>query len=379
MIIQSKRVWVLNTWISCQIEIEDKKIKNITAYNEKSVDIDYGDNRIVPGFIDVHTHGAYGFDTNDADEDGLRNWMKNIVKEGVTGICPTTITQSEEVLTKAVKNVAKVVEDGYDGAEILGIHFEGPYLDQSYKGAQPEQFCIDADLEQFKRYEKASNYLIKIITVACEHDKDFKLTEYCTSKGIVVSQGHSSATFDEAVMAIAHGAKSMTHVYNGMSAYNHRNLGLVGAAFRFKDIYGEIICDGHHSTPEAIHNFFEVKGSDYAVMITDSLMVKGLPIGTKTMFGGNLIELVEDGTAHLVDAGNLAGSTLKVNEGLKLLVEKAMVPWQSAINACTLNPARMLGIDKHKGSIQTGKDADLVVLKEDYSVLQTFTKGKMNL
>lgn len=379
MIIQSKRVWVLNTWISCQIEIEDKKIKNITAYNEKSVDIDYGDNRIVPGFIDVHTHGAYGFDTNDADEDGLRNWMKNIVKEGVTGICPTTITQSEEVLTKAVKNVAKVVEDGYDGAEILGIHFEGPYLDQSYKGAQPEQFCIDADLEQFKRYEKASNHLIKIITVACEHDKDFKLTEYCTSKGIVVSQGHSSATFDEAVMAIAHGAKSMTHVYNGMSAYNHRNLGLVGAAFRFKDIYGEIICDGHHSTPEAIHNFFEVKGSDYAVMITDSLMVKGLPIGTKTMFGGNLIELVEDGTAHLVDAGNLAGSTLKVNEGLKLLVEKAMVPWQSAINACTLNPARMLGIDKHKGSIQTGKDADLVVLKEDYSVLQTFTKGKMNL
>lgn len=379
MIIQSKRVWILNTWISCQIEIEDKKIKNITAYNEKCVDIDYGDNRIVPGFIDVHTHGAYGFDTNDANEDGLRNWMKNIVKEGVTGICPTTITQSEEVLTKAVKNVAKVVEDGYEGAEILGIHFEGPYLDQSYKGAQPEQYCIDADLEQFKRYEKASNHLIKIITVACEHDKDFKLTEYCTSKGIVVSQGHSSATFDEAVMAIAHGAKSMTHVYNGMSAYNHRNLGLVGAAFRFKDVYGEIICDGHHSTPEAIHNFFEVKGSDYAVMITDSLMVKGLPIGTKTMFGGNLIELVEDGTAHLVDAGNLAGSTLKVNEGLKLLVEKAMVPWQSAINACTLNPARMLGIDKRKGSIQAGKDADLAVLKEDYSVLQTFTKGKMNL
>lgn len=379
MIIQSKRVWILNAWISCQIEIEDKKIKNITAYNEKSVDIDYGDNRIVPGFIDVHTHGAYGFDTNDANEDGLRNWMKNIVKEGVTGICPTTITQSEEVLTKAVKNVAKVVEDGYEGAEILGIHFEGPYLDQSYKGAQPEQYCIDADLEQFKRYEKASNHLIKIITVACEHDKDFKLTEYCTSKGIVVSQGHSSATFDEAVMAIAHGAKSMTHVYNGMSAYNHRNLGLVGAAFRFKDVYGEIICDGHHSTPEAIHNFFEVKGSDHAVMITDSLMVKGLPIGTRTMFGGNLIELVEDGTAHLVDAGNLAGSTLKVNEGLKLLVEKAMVPWQSAINACTLNPARMLGIAKHKGSIQTGKDADLVVLKEDYSVLQTFTKGKMNL
>ena len=138
MIIQSKRIWVVNTWLAAQVEVEEGKIVNIYPYGEKDVDEDYGDKRIVPGFIDVHTHGAYGFDTNDANEEGLRNWMKNIVKEGVTGILPTTITQSEEVLTNAVKNVAKVVEEGYEGAEILGIHFEGPYLDQVYKGAQPE-------------------------------------------------------------------------------------------------------------------------------------------------------------------------------------------------------------------------------------------------
>ena len=138
MIIQSKKVWVLGNWLEAQIEIEEGKIKAILPYDAKKADKDYGEKRIVPGFIDIHTHGAYGFDTNDAEEEGLRNWMKNIPQEGVTGILPTTITQSEEVLTKAVANVAKVVEEGYEGAEILGIHFEGPYLDMKYKGAQPE-------------------------------------------------------------------------------------------------------------------------------------------------------------------------------------------------------------------------------------------------
>ncbi len=376
MIIQSKRVWVVNTWLSCQIEVDEGKILNIYPYGTKDVDEDYGDKRIVPGFIDVHTHGAYGFDTNDANEEGLRNWMKNIVKEGVTGILPTTITQSEEVLTKAVKNVAKVVEEGYEGAEILGIHFEGPYLDQVYKGAQPEQYCVKADVEQFKRYLKASNNLIKIVTLACEHDEDYKLTKFLRAHGIVASQGHSGATFEEARMAIANGANSMTHVYNGMTKFHHRDPGLVGAAFRYRNVYGEIICDGNHSTYEALNDYFTAKGPNYCIMITDSLMVKGLPVGTKVLFGGNEIELYPDGSAHLTETKGLAGSTLHVNKGLQILVEKAMVDWQSAINACTINPATLIGVQDRKGSIQTGKDADLVVLNDDYSVEMTYTKGK---
>lgn len=376
MIIQSKKVWVVNTWLSCQIEVEDGKIKNIYPYGAKDADEDYGDKRIVPGFIDVHTHGAYGFDTNDANEEGLRNWMKNIVKEGVTGILPTTITQSEEVLTKAVKNVAKVVEDGYEGAEILGIHFEGPYLDQVYKGAQPEQYCVKADVAQFERYLKASNNLIKIVTLACEHDEDYKLTKYLRAHGIVASQGHSGATFEQARMAIANGANSMTHVYNGMTKFHHRDPGLVGAAFRYRNVYGEIICDGNHSTYEALNDYFKAKGPDYCVMITDSLMVKGLPVGTKVLFGGNEIELYPDGSAHLTETKGLAGSTLNVNKGLEILVEKAMVDFQSAINACTINPATLIGVQDRKGSIQTCKDADLVVLNDDYSVEMTYTKGK---
>ena len=375
MIIQSKRVWVVDTWMPCQIETEGEKIKAILPYGTKTPDEDYGNERVVPGFLDIHTHGAYGWDTNDATEDGLRNWMKNIVKEGVTGILPTTITQSEEVLTNAVKNVAKVVRDGYEGAEILGIHFEGPYLDQVYKGAQPEQYCVPADVEQFKRYWEVSDHLIRVITMATEHDKDYALTHFCVDHGVRVSQGHSSATYQQALMGVANGAMGMTHVYNGMTKFHHRDPGLVGAALRFNDVYGELICDGNHSTYEAIYDFYQAKGPHHAIMITDSLMVKSLPVGTRVPFGGQMITLMPDGSAHL-DAGSLAGSTLNVNRGLEILVEKAGVPWLSAINSCTINPASYLGFEDRKGSIQAGKDADLVVLADNYDVIMTYTRGK---
>ena len=376
MILQSKRVWVLNEWMDAQVEISDGKIAAVHPYGTYAADRDYGDRRIVPGFIDVHTHGAYGFDTNDADPEGLRRWAKSIVSEGITGFLPTTITQSEEVLTKALKHVANVVREGYEGARILGIHFEGPYLDQKFKGAQPEQYCVSPDLEQFKRYLEASEGLIRIVTMACEHDEGYRLTRFLCEKGIVPSLGHSSATFDQAVMAFANGARSVTHVYNGMAPYHHREPGIVGASFRFRNVFGEIICDGNHSTWAALNTFFTNKGPDYGVMITDSLQVKGLPAGTRTLFGGNLIELYEDGSAHLVGAGNLAGSTLKVNQGLRNLVEMAGLPWQTAINSCTINPARLIGVEASKGSITAGKDADIVVLGDDYSVEDVYVCGQ---
>ena len=379
MIIQSKRVWVLGRFIEAQIEIVDGKIINILAYGSKEVDQDYGDKSIVPGFIDVHTHGAYGWDTNDATPEGLRTWMKNIPEEGVTSICPTTITQTEEVLTAAVANVAKVVEEGYEGAEIVGIHFEGPYLDMIYKGAQPEQCIVASDVEQFKRYQKAANGLIKIITMATEHDEDFALTEYCAQTGVRVSIGHSAATLEEAALAIAHGATGMTHIFNGMSPFHHRNTGLINAALRFKDTFGEVIADGNHSTYDNLNILFSSKGRDYTIMVTDALMVKGLPTGTKVLFGGNEIELYADGSAHLTSTKGLAGSTLRVNDGLRILVEKAGVPFDAALNSCTINPARYIGIDDRKGKLVTGYDADIVVLNDDYTVEQTYCKGVASL
>lgn len=375
MIIQSKKVWIADQFTPAQLELEDGIIKEIYPYNEKEVTKDYGDLRILPGFIDIHCHGAYGFDTNDANPEGLRKWAKGIVDEGVTSFLATTLTQSEEVLTNAVSNVAKVVEEGYEGAEILGIHFEGPYLNKAHKGAQPEEYCVKPDVEQFKKYQKAAHGLIKYITMAVENDEDFTLTKYCSQNNVVVSIGHSNATYEQAVQAYGHGARSMTHVYNAMTPFTHRANGLVGGALRIRNMYGEIICDGNHSTLAALNNFFTSKGPDYSIMITDSLMCKGFPVGTKFDFGGQEVIIYPDGSAHLVEAGNLAGSTLNVNKGLKILIEDALVPVNYAINACTSNPARCLHVDDRKGIIGVGYDADLVVLDRDYEVVQTYCKG----
>ena len=375
MIIQSKKVWIADQFTPAQLELEDGITKEIYPYNEKEVTKDYGDLRILPGFIDIHCHGAYGFDTNDANPEGLRKWAKGIVDEGVTSFLATTLTQSEEVLTNAVSNVAKVVEEGYEGAEILGIHFEGPYLNKAHKGAQPEEYCIKPNIEQFKRYQKAAHGLIKYITMAVENDEDYALTKYCSQNNVVVSIGHSNATYEQAVQAYAHGARSMTHVYNAMTPFTHRANGLVGGALRIRNMYGEIICDGNHSTLAALNNFFTSKGPDYSIMITDSLMCKGFPVGTKFDFGGQEVVIYPDGSAHLVEAGNLAGSTLNVNKGLKILIEDALVPVNYAINACTSNPARCLHVDDRKGTIGVGYDADLVVLDRDYEVVQTYCKG----
>lgn len=379
MLIQSKKIWIADQFVPAMLKIADGKIADILPYGSRTADADYGSLRIVPGFLDIHCHGAYGFDTNDANEKGLRNWTKNVVDEGVTALLATTITQSEEVLTRAVANVAKVMDEGYEGAEILGIHFEGPYLDMVYKGAQPEQHIVKPTIEQFERYQAAAKGHIRYITMATETDEDFALTHYLTSHGVVVSIGHSAATYEQAVMAYAHGARSMTHVYNGMTPFNHRANGLVGAAYRIRTMYGEIICDGNHSTTAALNNYFMSKGPDYSIMISDALMAKGSPAGSRYIFGGNEIEIYPDGSAHLTATGGLAGSTLRLNDGLRILVEEAMVPFNYAINSCTINPARCLGVDDRKGLIGVGMDANLVVLEADYKVHQTYCMGKAQL
>lgn len=379
MIIQSERVWVAGQFAPLQLEIESGIIRAALPYGEAETDEDYGANRIVPGFIDVHTHGSYGYDTNDGNPEGLRNWIKRVAEEGVTAILPTTVTQMPDVLTAALKNVAEVAEEGYEGAEILGVHFEGPYLDMDYKGAQPPEAITVPSVEQFQEYQKAARGMIRYITLATEHDKGLALTRYCKKTGVVVSMGHSSATYEEALLAIANGASSMTHVYNGMTPFNHRAPGLVGAALRIRDIYGEIICDGCHSHQAALNNYFTAKGRDFALMVTDSLRVKSCEAGGNYDLGGHAIEVGADGLARLKESGTIAGSTLKMNRGLKILVEQVMVPFDSALNSCTINPARCLRVDDRKGALCVGHDADIVVLDDGYEVLQTYCRGNKML
>ena len=375
MIIQSKNVYVSGVFTPAQIEVEDGKIVKINSYGAKEVDADYGENRIIPGMIDVHCHGGLGFDTNDANEEGLVKWAKGLLNEGITGFCPTTVTQSVEILTNAVANVANVVKKGYEGAEILGIHFEGPYLNMKNKGAQPPEYIVTPTVEQFKKYQEAANGLIKIITMACENDPDFELTRYCAANGVNVSIGHSGSTYDEAVLAVANGANGMTHAFNGMNPLHHREPYLTGAAMRLKDTYAEIICDGNHVVWPAIYSLITSKGRDYCIMIDDALCAKGCAPGYYEL-GGNAIEIRENGSAYLQGTNTLAGGTLKFNKGLQNLIEKVMIPIDWAINMVTINPARYLGVDDHKGKIMAGYDADMVVLDRDYEVVQVYAKGK---
>ncbi len=378
MLIQSNRVWVAGTFMPAIIETNEGKITNLYPIGTKEVDIDYGNLRIVPGFIDIHCHGYNGWDTNYGTPDGLKAWAKDIVKEGVTGFLATTVTELHPVLEKAVRNVATVKsthQAGRDGADIIGIHFEGPYLDMTYKGAQPAEAIVAPSVEEFKEYQEAANGLIKVITMATEHDEDFALTHYCSTHGVVVSIGHSGATFQEATMAVANGAQSITHTFNGQSPFNHRNNGVTGTALRMKNLYAEIICDTFHVTADALNIFFAAKGKDHGIMISDALLCKGHQPGEKFTFGGHEVIIDDNGVAHLTETGSIAGSTLNINKGLYNLVEKACVPFEAAINSCTLNPATLLGLNDHLGKIAAGYDADIVVLNDDYSVKQTICKG----
>ena len=374
MRIRSTRIFICGTFIPAVIETENSKITQIHPY-DSAYDADFGDLRIVPGFIDVHCHGAYGFDTNYADPAGLRKWTEGIVHEGVTAFLATTLTQSKDVLLKAVRNVRDVMDEGYSGAEILGIHFEGPYLDLKYKGAQPPEAIVPPSVEEFREYQDACDGRIRIITLAPEHDPDFALTRYASTHGTIVSMGHSNTTFETALLAVANGASSITHTYNAMSPFSHREQGLAGTALRLSDLYSEIICDCNHSTAEALHIFFQSKSRNKAVMISDALMCKGYEPGSRFLFGGHEIEIYPDGSAHLVKEKNLAGSTLRINEGLRNLVEKALVPFDIALNSCTINPAAMLGVDDRKGKICAGYDADIVVLDDAYEPVCVLARG----
>lgn len=376
MILQSKNVWIGSQFIACQIEIEGSKIKRIYPYQSKPVDVDYEDHKIIPGIIDIHIHGGYGVDTNDASYDEMVLLTNKLVSEGVTSWLPTTVTQTEEVLLRALENVAEVEKNQTSGARIVGVHFEGPYLNVDFKGAQPEECIVKPNVEQFKKFYQASNDLIRLITLAPEKDENYELMDFCNTHNIVVSQGHTGADYEETLMAVGNGVKSMTHVFNGMSRFHHRDVNVTGAAFRIQDIFGEIIVDGVHSNFANVNNFMRAKGKERAILITDALLGKGEPVGSEYQFGGHPVRVFEDGSLRLLDLDAIAGSTLLSNRGVQNIIEKVGLDWEYAVNASSLNPARLLGLDNKKGYIKATYDADLAILDRNFDVVATYVLGK---
>ncbi len=374
MIIQSKQVWINEEFQPAQIEIENKKIKSIYAYNEKKCDQDYENLRIIPGLIDIHCHGYNGMDLNYATSAGIKSWQEGLLQEGVTSFMATTSTAPEESLLKSYALIADFIENYEDGAEIIAIHVEGPQISHEFKGAHNPYLIQKPNVEQFKRYQDAARGHIKMICVATEKDEEHALTKYCKENGVQVVIGHSGAKYEECLQAEKDGATSFTHTFNGMLGVHHREPGTAGAAMSMDNMYAELICDGVHVHFAVAKSLVRVKDKDRLILITDSVQIKGLKPGIYEM-PGRWVEVKEDGCGRLKD-GRLAGSSNKLINMVKNCHIECAGPMVKAINAATINPARYVGIDDQKGLIKEGYDADLVVIDNDFNVIQTYKFGK---
>ncbi|WLR47575.1 N-acetylglucosamine-6-phosphate deacetylase [Halobacillus litoralis] len=329
---------------------------------------------LLPGFIDVHIHGANGHDVMDATEEALRGVAVQLPKEGTTSFLATTMTQSKERITQAVTNVGTYMEHQQrDGqAEVLGIHLEGPFISPSKAGAQPAEHITEPSLSLFENWQKDSQQQIKLVTLAPELEGALPFIEEVRKKGVICSLGHSEATLAEANEAVDKGASHVTHLYNQMSGLHHREPGLVGAALTNRELLVEMIVDHIHIHPEAVRLAYQILGSDRTILITDAMRAKCLPAGTYDLAGQNVT--VNNGEARLSD-GTLAGSILTLEEAARKMRTFSGVDPAELVKMTSANAARELGVYDRKGSIAKGKDADLVLLDEEGRVVTTICRG----
>ena len=357
----------------CTVEF-DEKILSI-GENSTAEEIALPEGAIVlPGFVDQHIHGAGGSDGMDGTVADLEIIAKTVAAEGTTSFLATTMTQSVENITKAMQAVKEYREGQHDGARVVGIHLEGPFIAPAFKGAQPLEYVAKPDVDVFKAYNEASGNAIKIVSLAPEVEGSEELIAYLTENGIVSSIGHTGAKCADIEKAIAKGASNVTHTYNAQTPLHHREIGTVGSAMLFDELNCELICDTIHVSVPAMRLLVKNKPADKLSLITDAMRAKGIPDGVSEL-GGQVV-YVKNGEARLGD-GTLAGSVLRMNRAVQNMVEKVGVPFTQAVDYATINPARMVGIDGEAGSIAVGKRADFTVLNANYDVLCTVVGGKV--
>jgi len=327
---------------------------------------------VAPGFVDVHIHGYLGEDVSDGSEAGLRKMAEGVLKNGVTSFLPTTMTVSWEELETAFSVIRRAMADSRDsswqGAQVLGCHAEGPFINPSKKGAQAAEAILPPNAEKILE----NRDVIRLVTLAPEMEGGLQCVEQlCTQGGITVSLGHTNATYEEAQAAIALGATHITHTFNAMSALSHRAPGMVGAAF-CSDAYCELIADTFHIHPGLFQLFAKTKG-EKLVLITDCTRAGGLEDGEYTLGGQSIF--VKSIECRLAD-GTIAGSVLKMNDAVRNYRDHAGVPFHEAVNSASLYAARSIGVDDCKGSLEAGKDADIVLLDEGCRVHGVFVGGQ---
>lgn len=355
--------------------VENGKISDIQKgdYKGNLNQIDVSGKHVLPGFIDIHIHGGYGEDAMDASYDGLNRLAKQLLSEGTTTFLATTMTQSDENIEKALKNIIECYENQTLGemAEIGGVHLEGPFISEHKVGAQNPKYVQRPTAEKIRHFQEMAKGLIKIITFAPEVEGAHNTLNELRDD-IIFSMGHTVATFEEANEAVERGAKHVTHLYNAATPFEHRNPGVFGAAWTNQSLNTEIIGDGIHSHPAAVDIAYKQKGNMHMYLITDAMRAKGMKDGEYDLGGQNVI--VKGKEARL-ESGALAGSILKMNEGLHNLIQFTHDSLDHLWRVTSLNQAIALNIDKQKGSLSIGKDADIVIVDDNIQVDTTIKAG----
>lgn len=331
---------------------------------------------LIPGMIDVHIHGANGADVMDGTQESLNKMASVLPREGTTSFLATTMTQKQELIEAALHNVSDYMDHPQkeDQAEVLGIHLEGPFISEKRAGAQPKDYILEPNLPLFQKWQNIAKNRIKLVTLAPERKEALSFIRYLKETGVVASIGHSDATYDEVAVGIQAGVSHVTHLFNGMRGLHHREPGVVGAALLHPELKTEMIVDGIHIGPQMVRLAYQNKGSEGIVLITDAMQAKCLGDGHYHL-GGQAVT-VEKGEARLKD-GTLAGSILHMGDAIRNMMAFTSCSLEDIVIMSSKNPAKQLGVYDRKGSITVGKEADLVVLNENYEVIMTFCRGNL--
>ncbi len=360
----------------CTLSFDEKIQKIAKKEIKKAEEIALPEGAIVlPGFIDQHIHGAGGSDGMDGTVKDISTIANTIAAEGTTSFLVTTMTQSPENITKAMQAVKEYREETHlEGARVIGVHLEGPFIAAAHKGAQPLEYVKAPDAKTFDEYHQASGDCIRIVSLAPEVEGADQFIQHLTKKGVVTSIGHTGAKYADIERAVENGASNVTHTYNAQTALHHREIGTVGSAMLLDDLNCELIADTIHVSVPAMRLLVKNKPLSKLTLITDAMRAKGIPDGVSEL-GGQTV-YVKNGEARLED-GTLAGSVLRMNRAVQNMVEKVGVPYTQAVDYATINPAKTLKIDNETGSIKVGKRADFTVLNHQFDVLMTIRDGKI--
>lgn len=370
------QVYVDRTFQNKTVCMKDGKIELLEADAAIPADaqkVDAAGKRVVPGFIDVHMHGAVGVDVNAATAEDLEKICRFVAGNGTTSFLCSVLTDTKEQTNWCIDEFKKHRSLEHKGANLLGIHLEGPFLSSEYKGAMPEYLLQKPNMPLLCEYQERAEGNIRYITISPEVEGIARDIPAMRELGIVVAIGHSGADYDTSWEAINNGAACCTHTFNAMKLLHQHFPAIMGAALE-SDIYCEAICDGRHLHPGVVRLLLKVKGNDKVVAITDSIMAAGLPDGNYKLGVNDVV--VKDGDAKLAENGVRAGSTLTQDVALKNLLAFTGKPIEEILPLLTENPAKLLNIFDEKGSIADGKDADLVLLTADDDIAEVFVGGK---